>query len=84
MDENMNIGQVGFISITERVFPTWRLNVEGSLPADLRNRGVEDPDVLPNYYYRDDAILLYEAIKEYVEYVVNKRYRESHELRVNL
>ncbi|XP_071803307.1 allene oxide synthase-lipoxygenase protein-like [Asterias amurensis] len=77
VDENMNIGQVGFISITERVFPTWRLNVEGSLPADLRNRGVEDPDVLPNYYYRDDAILLYEAIMEYVEYVVNKRYHSA-------
>ena len=77
MDEIINIGYKGFLDLIGKVFPTWRLNVEGSLPADLRNRGVNDPDVLPNYYYRDDAILLYEAIKEYVEYVVSKRYCES-------
>ncbi|XP_071803404.1 allene oxide synthase-lipoxygenase protein-like [Asterias amurensis] len=74
VDEIINIGYKGFLDLIGKVFPTWRLNVEGSLPADLRNRGVNDPDVLPNYYYRDDAILLYEAIKEYVEYVVSKRY----------
>ena len=78
VDTNINMGTAGFVALIERVFPFWRLDVEGNLPADLRNRGVDGPDVLPGYHYRDDAMLLHGAIKEYVEFVVNKRYRESH------
>ena len=78
LDTNINMGTTGLLALVERVFPLWRLDVEGNLPADLRNRGVDDPDVLPGYYFRDDAILLHGAIKEYVEFVVNKRYCESH------
>lgn len=33
---------------------------------DLRNRGVEDPKVLPNYPYRDDALLIWNAIHGWV------------------
>ncbi|XYH92772.1 lipoxygenase family protein [Sorangium sp. So ce1128] len=36
------------------------------LPAALASRGVQDPDTLPSYPYRDDAILLWGAIHEWV------------------
>ena len=78
MDKAINLGHIGFLELIDRVFRIWRLDVEGNLPADLRNRELDDPDVLPGYYYRDDAMLLHGAIKEYVQFVVNKRYRESH------
>lgn len=36
------------------------------LPNDLRARGVSDPELLPDYPYRDDALLLWEAIERWV------------------
>ncbi|XP_782245.3 allene oxide synthase-lipoxygenase protein [Strongylocentrotus purpuratus] len=73
-DKNMNIGAVGMVGIIKRAFATYRLDVEGSLHADLQERGVSDPEVLPNYYYRDDALLLHKAIYRLVEQVVEHHY----------
>eukprot|EP00057_Strongylocentrotus_purpuratus_P021048 XP_011675522.1 PREDICTED: arachidonate 12-lipoxygenase, 12R-type [Strongylocentrotus purpuratus] len=73
-DKNMNIGAVGMVGIIKRAFATYRLDVEGSLHGDLQERGVSDPEVLPNYYYRDDALLLHKAIYRLVEQVVEHHY----------
>ena len=35
---------------------------------------VDDPAVLPSYYYREDALLLYDAIKSYVTKYVSLYY----------
>jgi arachidonate 15-lipoxygenase len=38
-----------------------------SAPAELfRRRGVDDPELLPDYPYRDDALLLWDALHEWV------------------
>eukprot|EP00057_Strongylocentrotus_purpuratus_P032780 XP_788809.2 PREDICTED: arachidonate 5-lipoxygenase [Strongylocentrotus purpuratus] len=73
-DINMTIGSVGMADIIKRSFSTWRLDIEGSLPTDLLVRGVSDPEVLPNYPYRDDALILREAIYDYVKEVVDLHY----------
>jgi arachidonate 15-lipoxygenase len=36
------------------------------LPNELRSRGVDDPKLLPNYPYRDDALLIWNAIYQWV------------------
>jgi len=41
-------------------FKTW------ALPRDLEARGVSDPERLPHYPYRDDGLLLWEAIAQFV------------------
>ncbi|MFN9536064.1 MAG: lipoxygenase family protein [Pseudanabaena sp.] len=40
---------------------------EAMLPVDLKNRGVDDPKLLPDYPYRDDALLIWEAIATWVK-----------------
>ena len=39
---------------------------ESFLPMTLHRRGVDDPQLLPNYPYRDDALLIWEAIHSWV------------------
>ena len=40
--------------------------VASMLPADLKARGVDDPALLPDYPYRDDALLVWNAIAQWV------------------
>ena len=40
---------------------------EVMLPVALKKRGVDDPNLLPDYPYRDDALLVWEAISTWVK-----------------
>ncbi|MDZ8188485.1 MAG: lipoxygenase family protein [Nostoc sp. ChiSLP02] len=48
-----------------------------ALPYDLEQREVEQ---LPNYYYRDDALLVWNAIKNYVSDVLRSHYKNDAEI----
>ncbi|XP_052252737.1 allene oxide synthase-lipoxygenase protein-like [Dreissena polymorpha] len=49
----------------------WKLNVEGTLPANLKERGVDSPEVVSYYPFWDDTLLTYNAILQYVtDYVL--------------
>jgi len=45
-----------------------------NLPRDLRERGVDDTAALPWYRFRDDGLLLWDAIRGYVEEYVDIYY----------
>ncbi len=54
---------------------SYQLNVNTStLPQLLARRGVEDTSSLPDYPYRDDALLIWGAISQWVEDYVNHFY----------
>jgi arachidonate 15-lipoxygenase len=40
---------------------------EAMLPVALKKRGVDDPNLLPDYPYRDDALLVWDAISIWVK-----------------
>ncbi len=47
---------------------------EAMLPRALRARGVDDAEALPDFPYRDDALLLWGAIREWVDAYVRLYY----------
>lgn len=49
----------------------------GMLPADLKARGVDDAGKLPDFPYRDDALLVWQAIHEWVKGYVSLYYADD-------
>ena len=48
-----------------------------NLPQILKERGVEDPERLPNFHYREDALSLWGAIEEFVEQILAIYYQSD-------
>ena len=74
IDKTMTVAVVGLLELIKRQKPNWRMNVEGTLPEDLKARGLDDLDILPHYHFREDALLLYECIRNYVSNYVKIYY----------
>ena len=50
------------------------------LPKVLKDRGVDDPDKLPGFHYRDDALRLWSAIEEYVTKILSIYYHSDEDI----
>ncbi|XP_046331731.1 polyunsaturated fatty acid 5-lipoxygenase-like [Haliotis rufescens] len=74
IDSTMAAGRNGVLELNRKGRKDWRMDIQGTLPEDLRRRGVSEENVLPGYYYRDDSLLLYNAIKTYVTSYVDLYY----------
>lgn len=74
VDKTMNFGNKGLFALIVKGFNSWRLEVEGTLPEDLKRRGLDDTSVLPCYHFRNDALLLHAAIQKYVKAYVDLYY----------
>ena len=77
VDKTMNYGIQGMFELIRKGFKTWRMDVQGSLSEDLKDRGLDDEKVLPCYHFRDDAILLHNAITKYVTSYVGLYYTDD-------
>ena len=63
---------------------SYLLNVNGAmLPASLAQRGVDDKSKLSDYPYRDDALLIWGAINEWVSSYVNYYYSTDDDVKNN-
>ncbi|EDV27172.1 uncharacterized protein TRIADDRAFT_50085 [Trichoplax adhaerens] len=77
VDQVMTAGAGGMLSITAKRFQSWRLDRDGTLPEELKMRQVDDPEVLPYYPYRDDALPIWYCIKNYVTRFVEGHYENE-------
>jgi arachidonate 5-lipoxygenase len=69
----------GHLQLGKKGFVRWTLRDNQPRP-DLAHRGVLDPEVLPGYPYRDDALPLWDAIEEYIGAVLRHFYPTDAEL----
>ncbi|KAH9509986.1 hypothetical protein Btru_044788, partial [Bulinus truncatus] len=74
VDKTMNYGMEGLMTLIVKGLNQWRLDVDGTLPEDLKRRGLDDTNVLPCYHFRNDALLLHQAIKKYVRAYIDLYY----------
>ena len=57
-------------------------NVQGAnVKQNTKERGVDDPTLLPNYHYRDDGILIWNAIESYVTEIINIFYKSDNDVK---
>ncbi|XP_053381755.1 polyunsaturated fatty acid 5-lipoxygenase-like [Mercenaria mercenaria] len=80
VDKVLTLGSDGMEELIKHKNRNWRMDIEGDLLSDLKTRGVYDPDnpnLLPHYYYRDDALKLYECIHSYVRKYLDLYYRSD-------
>ncbi|KAL3883124.1 hypothetical protein ACJMK2_029417 [Sinanodonta woodiana] len=50
------------------------------VPMELKLRGVDDPQLLPHYHYRDDAIKMWKCISDFVSKVVHIFYKSDSDI----
>jgi arachidonate 15-lipoxygenase len=67
------------LQIVVNAYQEWSLD-QFALPTELKNRGVDDKVKLPHYPYRDDGLLLWDAIKKFVSSYLEIYYKTPQDL----
>ena len=50
------------------------------LPRVFKERGIMDAKKLPGFFYRDDSLKLWEAIKDYVSSILSVYYKSDKDI----
>ena len=83
IDQAFSIGGKGKELLFQRACKVF--DVRGAdVKANVKKRGVDDPDLLPNYYYRDDGILIWDAIECYVRDIISIYYKSDNDVKEDL
>ena len=78
-DRAMSIGGGGHVMLMQKYYRniTWE---SYDLPKMLKERGVDNPEKLPRFYYRDDALSLWNAIATFVKEIIDIYYSSDHDV----
>ncbi len=80
IDSTMAVGSKGAFELMGRVWHDHRILDSQDVPLDLRERGVDDVEALPDYPWRDDALKLWEVVHCYVAAVVEHFYASDEDV----
>ena len=64
------------IGAAAEVYHKWNL-FDAAHPTELANRGLDDPENLPDYPFRDDGLLIWNALGEYVKAYIDLYYPDD-------
>lgn len=59
--------------LVRKAWPTWSF-ADLDVPEDFRRRGVDDPERLPNFHFRDESLALWGLYRSHVEGIVTTLY----------
>ncbi|XP_028395809.1 allene oxide synthase-lipoxygenase protein [Dendronephthya gigantea] len=80
VDQSLSLGGGGHVAFMEKCFKEVNLQ-DYNLPQTLKKRGVDDPSKLPEFYYRDDGLALWEAIKNLVGDIIGIYYKNDDDVK---
>ncbi len=64
------------IGVAAELYHKWNL-FDSAHPSDLARRGVDDPSILPDYPFRDDGLLIWDALGRYVRNYIDIYYPDD-------
>ncbi len=67
---------LGFVA---KAYEEWSLD-QFAFPTELKNRQMDDPEILPHFPFRDDGILVWDGIKKFVTQYLQLYYKTSQDL----
>ena len=76
MDQLFAIGGEGKEELFKRAFAAYNVHCT-NIKHNTKQRGVDNPDQLPGYYYRDDGLKIWEAIEAYAKDIINHFYHSD-------
>ena len=77
---NFAIGSDGMEELFKRASTVHRVQLT-NIKQNLKERGVDNRDELPGYYYRDDGIVIWDAIEEYVREILSLFYTSDDDVK---
>lgn len=83
IDQTMAVGAKGAFELLARAWAEdWNFT-RHNVRLDLAERGFDDPSMLPGYYWRDDALRLWDIVERYVEAMVGLYYADDASVRAD-
>ncbi|MEB3180769.1 MAG: lipoxygenase family protein [Nostocaceae cyanobacterium] len=67
---------IGFVA---KIYEKWSL-FDAAFPTELKSRNMEDTEILPHYPFRDDGLLIWNAINKFVADYIQLYYKSSQDL----
>jgi arachidonate 15-lipoxygenase len=76
IDAVLQVRMSGALQLIKNAYEAWTFDDMG-LPAQLRGRGVEDSTQLPYYPYRDDGLIIWNRLGEYIKEYLELYYKSD-------
>ena len=80
IDETFAIGTEGRRELFRRASAAYNVDWT-NIKRSVKTRGVDNPDQLPGYYYRDDGLKVFNAMEEFVRSVVKDFYKSDSDVK---